>query len=163
MPQSISDPWAQIQAAIGRLQVDEDVRAFRGATTESLRDQLRFELCRSLLTAERWDDAASVYSLWGTEDETGYWFWSQVHVWREASQLGESDRALVALEAALTWTEIHELDPDGAWYSPKGFYVCKATSGAPGISSLISHSRRLRVCCAHQTIQAFSHSCCDFA
>ncbi len=120
---------AQIQAAIGRLQVDEDVRSFRGATTESLRDQLRFELCRSLLATARWDDAASVYSPWGTEDTTGYWFWSQVHVWREASQLGEPDRSLVALEAALTWAEGHELDPDARVVLAEGVLRLKGDVG----------------------------------
>jgi len=103
----------QIHAALDRIHVDEDVAGFRSVTTESLRDQFRFELCCALLTVGRWDDAAGVCSLWGTDDTTGYWFWSQVHVWREASHLDESERALAALEGALAWAETHELDADG--------------------------------------------------
>jgi hypothetical protein len=102
----------QVQSALDRVRVDEAMRGFREVTTESLRDQLQFDLCRSLLAAGRWDDAQAVYSRWGADDATGYWFWSQVHVWRAASQLSQSERAQAALEAALSWSETHELDAD---------------------------------------------------
>lgn len=104
---------SQIEAALDRIQVDEAVRGFRGATTESLRDELQFEMCRSLLAAGRWDDVRTAYSRWGAGDATGYWFWSQVQLWREASYSGQADRALAALEDALSWAKIHELDADG--------------------------------------------------
>ena len=44
---------------------------------------------------------------------TGYWFWSQVQLWREASNSGQADCALAALEEALSWAKTHELDADG--------------------------------------------------
>jgi hypothetical protein len=105
-------PVDQILTAIDRLHLDQAQRALRNETTDSLRNQLRFEVVRSLLTARRWNDAQAVYSAWAAGDTTGYWFWSQVHVWREASQFGEPDRALSAIEAAKRWSETRELDPD---------------------------------------------------
>lgn len=104
---------AQIEAALDRIRVDEAVRGLRGATTDSLRDQLQFEVCRSLLDAGRWDDARTASSRWGTEDATGYWFWFRVQLWREASQSGQTDLALATLEEALSWAKSHELDADG--------------------------------------------------
>ncbi len=100
----------QIVAAIDRLHIDEAQSAFRHETTESLHNQLRFEVVRSLVAARRWDDAQTVYSEWATKDNDGYWFWSHVHVWREGSRLGEPDRALAAIDAARNWTETHPLD-----------------------------------------------------
>jgi hypothetical protein len=100
----------QIIVAIDRLHIDEAPSAFQHETTESLHRQLRFELVRSLVAARRWDDALSVYSEWAEEEDGGYWFWSQVHVWREASHLGEPDRALAAIDATRNWAETHLLD-----------------------------------------------------
>lgn len=102
----------QILAAVDRLRIDETERAFRNETTESLRNQLRFELVRSLLAARRWSDAQRVYSEWNTDELGRYWFWSQVHVWREASRLGEPDRALMAVDAARKWSEAHVLNSE---------------------------------------------------
>jgi hypothetical protein len=104
-------PVGQIIAAIDRLQVDETV-AHRNETTASLHDSLCFEVFRSLLAAGRWDDAGAVSSRWATEQDSAYWFWAHVHVWREASHFGETSRALAAIEAAQEWTKSHDLDPN---------------------------------------------------
>src|SRR5439155_12787989 len=97
-------------AAIDRLRIDEKESAFRHETTESLHNQRRFELVRSLLADRRWGDALSVYSEWANKEDGDYWFWSQVHVWREASHRGEPDRALAAIDATRNWAETHVLD-----------------------------------------------------
>jgi hypothetical protein len=102
----------QIITAIARLRIDEAQSAFQDETTESLHNQLRFELVRSLVATRRWDDALSVYSEWNKKEDSGYWFWSQVHVWREASHLGEPDRALAVIDATWNWAETHPLDAD---------------------------------------------------
>ena len=82
--------------------------------TRSLQNQMLFHVGFSLLNEERWEDLATTGRSFDTKDaeDLKWWFWLNVHTWRDRINAGDQRRAQDILEDAIKKIGDWDIDSD---------------------------------------------------
>ena len=120
------EAWAESSVHFRELdKIIETIRKIRRGTdrfermdaetaTRSLQNQMLFHVGLSLLNEERWEDLATIGRSFDTKDAKylKWWFWLNVHTWRDCINAGDQRKARDILEDAIKKIGDWDIDSD---------------------------------------------------
>jgi hypothetical protein len=106
-----------------RREADRFARGDDEAATRSFQNRLLYKVGLALLTEQRWEELSKIAKLFNINhmEDLQWWFWCQVHAWKDCASVGDTIQAVHFLEQALE-ASVSGLTHDALLASAEGVY-----------------------------------------